>query len=284
MVLAGFAVSCLLLDVVIYGLARSLPGELLSSFGMEATIVAVCAFAGLVISQLVMFATLVALGDGNHAARFALGAIMVLVCTALLITGLVWLEGTRAGAGDVAGATLMVMFFFCLLQFPFWLLRWIRGWRWGVEPPDRAAPRFEIVHVLGWFAALVLPLFLYQLFVSFDEPAYSILLVVPMALFTALQGMALLSLAARCRLGMAAFLSIPIAAVPGAILALIASGGSHVLIGAASITGCWVAALNFILAVKLLDRLGVQFKTRRLMAGPALKLATLKSQNPRSDI
>ena len=232
-------------------------------------VVVVAVTMGLLLAQLLLAAALAALGDGNHVARSAVGAIIVFSFTMLMARITCWLRADPFGPGEAPGLALFVLFGYCLLQLPFWLLRYSLGWRLGTETIQMASARFDVAHVFGWSALLMLPLFLYRLFESIDAiDLGGILHLVVAGVFVVLEGATFVYLAGRCTAGMALFVAIPMACVNGMLLYVVMlpltqARGTNV--AAALVAACLTGGLLLIGTVQLLDRFaGVRFSTRRV--------------------
>ena len=125
-------------------------------------------------------------------------------------------------------------------------------------------PRFGIAHILGWSALLGLPLTLYRIICSWGavvrlNPVTWMFLALLIAVFGAI----MISVAARCRIGMAAFVLLPISATTGVFLGVL--NGGQQLVTASLVIACLVAGALLIVVVRGLSCLGVHLSTRNLL-------------------
>ena len=218
---------------------------------------------GLFCGQLTALAAFVGLGEGNHVIRFALGAIVVQVA-AVLLGSFIIAQKADPSPGELARLAIMTLLLFCVMQLPFWLLRLCRGWHWGSEPVLNPIPRFGIAHILGWSVLLSLPLTLYRIICSWGavvriDPLTWMFLALLMSTFGAI----MISVAARCRVGMAAFVLLPISAITGVFLGVL--NGGQQLVTASLVITCLTAGTLLIVVVRGLARSGVHLSTWNLL-------------------
>ena len=115
-------------------------------------------------AQLVIFAIWASLFDGSNLLRVLSATLGVCLSWYLLR----WIAGTIAPTiydyrelDGILGLPMIIVIFFAA-QFPFWMLRFFRGWRIhridATEHLTSTARRFTMLHMLGWAAFLSLPL------------------------------------------------------------------------------------------------------------------------------
>ena len=259
---AGFLTLDFLVLAVVLPLTELASGQLNSDILL---ILAGGLPSGLFVGQLLTLAALTALGDGNHAIRYAMSSIFVLLGSVVLGLIFGWLDDADYGYGELAAGALALLMCFCILQFPFWLLRVGRGWHWGAVPAVNTVPRYGIAHVFGWSALLALPLILYRVMAN-DEDTPSLLNLVTCLGLTAAFGASMLSVAGRCRLTMATFVLIPIAGVTAAVLFMLIGRGADGELAAVLVVAFIAAGLLLIAMVRLLAGFQLRLTTRQRLS------------------
>ena len=228
------------------------------------------AFAGLIIGQGLILAVFAAIGGGNHVVRVVTGAIAILLASWAIATFLVY---PQTGANDwapVLGVGLMTVMLYCFVQIPFWLLRVVRGWRFGEVATSESSVRFRLEHVLGWSAFLMLPLFLLQFIISLGSgiDLVGFVAVSIVGLIALANGAALIRVAGIAPTGMALVLLLPIALV-GSLIFLLAlvvtmrAGGQLRMVFPAVVLAHFAGGLYLLAAIRCLRAFGQPFSTRR---------------------
>ncbi len=138
---------------------RDIPASWMEAFSLA------CLF-----SQIVILAIWAALFTGSNLVRVLMSTLVLCVSVYLLT----WIAQVVAPAvaefrnwTGFQGLTLIVVLFY-VIQIPFWILRFLLGWRIVLdvarEPAAADRHRYTMLHILGWMAFLSVPLGLGQVY------------------------------------------------------------------------------------------------------------------------
>ncbi len=160
LMLAALVVGHFAWTVVCFAVAEWISQEYRYGYDYERAAFAIC--MGSVAAQLVLAATWTALGSGSHLARVS-GAMLLLFVAGYAMA--LHTDGFYSGDTSYGEVIIAGLICFLVLQLPFWLFRFIWGWRIvtrenvGANSGEMTG-RLSMLHLMGWtvFAATLLAL------------------------------------------------------------------------------------------------------------------------------